>query len=216
MVKFFKPVDKCSREAMNRFLSGHFRYNTMNSWNNATSYACNMKIYNLGLEREIADKLYDLIQLNEFYEPINTLIYEFGAAHNFEWQAGFNGRSGGYLVLYKGERKPSGYKSFCTECGQKNFKSVSENGFVCGRCNQPARMDFTQPPMDIRKYPGRSIDVKGLDLDSLQYMTVLICEFDTLADAIVAEAVYMARNYDIQDEVVYVPQTRKVMVEVPA
>lgn len=221
MRTFSESVDKRSRGSMKEFLAGHFRYNTMNGWNNSTSYACNMKIYNLGLERDIANKLYDLIQLNEFYEPINDLIYEFGAAHNFEWQVGFNGRSGGYLVLYRGERKPSGYRSFCTACGQKNYKSVSESGSVCGRCHQPARRDFSQTHMNIHTFPGRGIDhgerfFLDWDMTALRDRVDLVCEFDKLADDIVAEAVYIAKNYDIQDEVVYVPQTRKVMVEVSA
>jgi len=40
---FFKPVDLRSQKAMVEFLSNHFRYNTMNSWNNSTSYANNIK-----------------------------------------------------------------------------------------------------------------------------------------------------------------------------
>lgn len=49
---FSKRVDKRSREEMTTYLAGHFRYNTMNSWNRSTSYACNMKLYNLGLDRD--------------------------------------------------------------------------------------------------------------------------------------------------------------------
>ena len=39
MKKFFTPVDLRSRAAMTAYLDGHFRYPTMNSWNQATSYA---------------------------------------------------------------------------------------------------------------------------------------------------------------------------------
>ena len=42
---FSKRVDKRSRAEMTAYLSGHFRYNTMNSWNRSTTYACNMKLY---------------------------------------------------------------------------------------------------------------------------------------------------------------------------
>lgn len=41
------------------------------------------------------------------------MIEDFNEEHNFQWQTGTNGRSGGYLVLYQGGTKPSGYKSFC-------------------------------------------------------------------------------------------------------
>lgn len=61
MKRFFRAVDFRSRSAMADFLQSHFRYPTMNSWNRSTSYACNLKIHNLKLVTEIADKLYDMI-----------------------------------------------------------------------------------------------------------------------------------------------------------
>ena len=111
---FSRCVDKRSREDMTAYLSSHFRYNTMNSWNRSTSYACNMKIYNLELERETENKLWDLIQVPEFYDRLNELVEDFGRQHNYLWQAGWNGRSGGYLVLYQGGTKSSEYRSYCT------------------------------------------------------------------------------------------------------
>lgn len=77
------------------------RYWTMNSWNRSSSLAYNLKIYNV-IDNELQDKVYELMELDEFYDGINELIREFDWFHNYEWQAGFNGRSGGYLVLYKG------------------------------------------------------------------------------------------------------------------
>lgn len=125
---FSVSVDKRSRKAMEAYLSGHFRYYTMNSWNRSTSYACNMKLYRLGLEEETLNTLYDMIQVSEFYDKLSILIQDFNMAHDYQWQAGWNGRSGGYLVLYQGEKTPSKYRSFCRKCGQKNFKSVAETG----------------------------------------------------------------------------------------
>ncbi len=216
MTKYSKKIDRRSRVAMEAFLETHFRYNTMNSWNNATSYAHNMKVYNLGLERDIVNKLFDLIATDDFYLRINDLIGEFGEAHNYSWQAGFNGRSGGYLVLYQGGRKPSGYKSYCCACGQKNYKSVAENGNICGVCKKPARRDFTHTHMNVYTNPGRSTDgnkdFEEWDKGALRRRVDLVCEFDALADAIVAEAVYMAENCSVEEETVYVPRTRKILV----
>ena len=90
--RFFKRVDKRSRAEMTAYLAGHFRYDTMNSWNRSTSYACNMKLYNLGLGRDTENKLWDLIEVPEFYDRLNELIEEFGRRHNYLWQAGWNGR----------------------------------------------------------------------------------------------------------------------------
>ena len=44
MKRFYYPVNLRSRAEMTLFLQNHFRYNTMNSWNHSTSYACNLKI----------------------------------------------------------------------------------------------------------------------------------------------------------------------------
>ncbi len=147
MIKFFTSADMRSRKAMTQFLKNHFRYYTMNSWNRSQSYACNLKIYNLGLEKEITDKLYGMIQTEEFFYSLNDLMDEFNAEHNYRWQVGMNGRSGGYLVLYQGELKPSEFRSYCTSCGQRNYRSVQETGNICGKCGKPARVDYIKPPM---------------------------------------------------------------------
>jgi len=123
MHKFYQAVDKRSRKAMVNHLKEHFRYYTMRSWNNSSSYAHNMKIQNLNLDSGIRNKLYDLIYCDGFYDTINILINNFGIKHNWLWQAGFNGRSGGYLVLYQGEATPSKYKSYCPECGKKTTQA---------------------------------------------------------------------------------------------
>jgi len=46
---------------------------------------------------------------------------------------------------------------------------------------------------------------------SLRERVELVQEFDALADAIIAESVYMAENYDVREETYYVPRTRKVL-----
>jgi ribosomal protein L37E len=218
MRKFFQTIDKRSREAMAGYLTGHFRYNTMNSWNRSTSYAHNLKIYNLGLEKDIADKLYSMIQVSGFYEPLNDLIRDFGADHGHRWQAGMNGRNSGYLVLYQGQPEPSGYKSYCTRCGQRNYKSVSENGNVCGVCHEPARRDYPHTHMSVVSYPCRGTDEgEGFEdwpMYELRERVELIQEFDRLADAMVAEALWLAKNHDIREESYIIQKTRPVLVPV--
>ena len=86
------------------------RYYTMNSWNLSESLAYNLKIYNV-IDRELQDACYELLDVDYFYEDyINPLIYEFEEKYNYTWQAGFNGRSGGYLVLYTGGINSDGRK----------------------------------------------------------------------------------------------------------
>ena len=212
---FSRRVDKRSRAEMTAYLSGHFRYNTMNSWNRSTSYACNMKLYKLGLDRGTDDKLWDMIQVPEFYERLNERIEDFNRQHNYLWQAGWNGRSGGYLVLYQGGTKPSRYRSYCTKCGQKNYTSIAETGNWCGVCNEEARVDYIKPPMQIFSFPGRDVDMdedfEDWSLYELQQRTELVQEFDRLADDIVAEALYIAQNHSVEERTVYMPTTELVL-----
>lgn len=214
---FSKRVDKRSRGAMTAYLANHFRYSTMNGWNQSTSYACNMKLYNFGLNRETENKLWDLIHVPEFYDRLNELIEDFGRRHNYLWQAGWNGRSSGYLVLCQGGTKPSGYRSFCTRCGQKNYTSVAETGRRCGVCNKEARIDFSRPPMQIFSYPGRSVDMDedfaDWSLYELRQRTELVQEFDRLADDIAAEALHIAQNHSVEERTVYIPITQRVLVQ---
>ena len=113
-----------TREEMITFLRGHFRYYTMNSWNRLTSYARKVKIHSLCLTREQESHAYDLIYVEDTFLEINEKIREFSEENGYRYQACFNGRSSGYIVLIQGGKEPSGYESFCTECGQLNYKRV--------------------------------------------------------------------------------------------
>lgn len=216
MKTFSKKVDLRSREAMVEFLTSHFRYNTMNSWNNSTSYAHNVKIYNLGLTKEQEDKAWDMVGIDEFYDEINWLIRDWNVEHNYEWQVGFNGRSGGYLVLYQGGQRDSGYKSRCTQCGQLNYKTVEETGNCkCGKCGAEARVNLARPMMQPFTYPGKDVDMdedfEDWGMYSLKQRVKLVQEFDQLCDDILAQVVYLLDNAEIEEDVEYIPQTRKVL-----
>lgn len=218
MMQFYKHVDLRSRKAMENFLESHFRYNTMNSWNRSTSYANNVKIYNLGLSREQENKLYSMMEVVEFYDQIHDDLMLFAMEHNYLWQVGFNGRSSGYLVLYRGFSKPSEYKSFCTKCGQRNYRSVEENGCKCGRCGAESRVNYKKPPNEIGVYPGQSVDMDEdfdeWDIYSLRDRVRLIQEFDRLCDRVLAHIVEMLEAYDVVEETVMRPETVKVLCEV--
>lgn len=219
MKQFSKEVDMRSRKSMTEFLLNHFRYNTMNTWNQSTSYANNIKVYNLGLSRAQEEKLYAMLETAEFYSYINEMLNEFAAEHNHLWQIGFNGRSSGYLVLYQGYSKPSGYKSYCTECGQRNYKTVEETGNNrCGRCGAGARVNYTTTPKEIGCYPGRSTDMgddfEDWEMYQLRQRTKLVCEFDKLCDDILATVVDLIDNFEVEEHVVMRPHTVKVLREV--
>lgn len=98
---FYRQVDLRSRSCMVEFLEKHSRYFTMNGC--STSYAQNMKIHELDLSSEIKEKLWNVRDCENFWERIHELCDRFGAQHNYEWQACFNGD---YLVLYMGDVIP--------------------------------------------------------------------------------------------------------------
>lgn len=77
-------------------------YPTMNSWNGEYAPAYNMKVYNIVEKGKIQDKIYDLMSTDGFWAEINNVVYNFDdEMAEYGYCAGFNGRSGGYLVLYK-------------------------------------------------------------------------------------------------------------------
>lgn len=217
MKTFFKEVDTSNREAMIRFLTEHFEYDTMNSWNNRRSYANNIKINRLGLSSDQQDALYELMETDEYSDTINQCIEEFTDNHNSLWTAGTNGRSGGYLVLYESMLKTLDYKSRCRSCGQLNFTSIEENSNVCGMCGKPTRFNLTTPIKRLETYPGRGVDM-GEDFEdwdnyALKDRVELVQDFDRITDEIIACCLSLAEEFEVVEEIEMVPQMRKVLKE---
>lgn len=213
---FEKKVDKRSRQAMIDFLSGHFRYNTMNSWNRATSYAQNVKIHRLPLTIAQQGLANDLLNVQSAYNGFSRIIRKFGEDHGWDWQAGFNGRSGGYLVLLQGGSKDSGYKSECTACGQLNYKTIEETkGNRCGRCGEDERVNLTKPVMNIFAYPGRGLDMnedfEEWDIGSIKDRVELVKEFDCLCDDCLNHLINLLTNYEVREKTVCEPKSIKVL-----
>ena len=124
---FQEKVNKRSKQAMIDFLTAHQRYNTMNSWNRATSYAHNIKLHTIGLTPEQLDAAYDMLE-TDYWDEIDQPIEDFTRQMGGAYTIGSNGRSSGYLVLYQSQYELTGHKSVCRSCGQRNFKRVHEAG----------------------------------------------------------------------------------------
>jgi len=178
------------------------KYFTMNSWNGSTAPAYNLKVYNV-IDNKLQDKVFELMECDGFYDDINFLIAEFDRDFDYQWQAGFNGRSGGYLVLYRGGKK-DGHKSICTKCGQRNYKTIEETqNNICGNCGKKTRINKNLPI--IYSLPGQSIDDKEVPVEVLK-------AFRRLAVDIVKSVEYTAKNCTVKDETYIVEKTRKVIV----
>lgn len=128
-------IDICNDKQMFEFIKNHFQYPTMNSWNRLYSIANNVKLYNLGLDGDWCTVL-RFLESDE-YDVINLMAREWEASHR-GYTLGFNGRSGGYLVLYNEHDYNSilpdyitesedyeEYKRYCKEY----FGSVKDNRY---------------------------------------------------------------------------------------
>lgn len=141
---FQKKVDINSRESMIHFLEGHYRYNTMNSWNGTRSYANCVKIHSLGIPANLVNNAYESVFLDEVNELISDNIDLFTEEHDGNYTIGLNGRSSGYLVLYRSYYEDTGYASRCSCCGQLNYKRVWD-GAKEGPEGALAKLLFSRP-----------------------------------------------------------------------
>lgn len=141
-------------------------YHTMNSWNGSKSLAYNLKIYNLTSDTNIRNKLYDIISCEEAYNHVNYLVDKFDKQFNYEWQAGFNGRSGGYLVLYRGGISSDG------RIFSQPGKSITED-----EVPTEVKKAFRKLALDIQKhaiYLGEHAEVEEQDVEVIRKEKVLI------------------------------------------
>jgi len=205
-----------SKKKMIEYLANHFMYNTMNSWNNCESYARNVKVHSIDTTSEVRDKLYELLDTEGAYNDINDILRDFDERHEHAYQMGFNGRSGGYIVLYGGGIKESEHKSYCTECGQRNFTTIEDTGNECGKCGEKARVNHKFVETYTKPGQGMSNDIeelKELEDFELQDLYELVEDFDATVDLVIKTAIDMATRYEVVEKEISIPKTIKVLQE---
>ena len=144
-------IDITNDKQMFNFLKDHYKYYTGNSWNRTRSIANNVKLYNLDLEGDWTVALSHLESGD--YDIIDFMIKDWEADHP-GYSVGFNGRSGGYLVLYN-------------RAGSRSIL--------------PETLDYTyyeDYKADMRDYYG---SVKA-NRDELRFYVKLVRDFDKLCD----------------------------------
>lgn len=157
-------VDICSPKSMFEFINNHFTYYTLNSWNGLQSIANNMKLYNLGLEGDwttVLDYLYDDNDIGCIGFQIRDLVEEWEVKHP-GYSLGWNGRSGGYLVIYNHDKKN----------GTVNFRNILPEDLT-GYDN------YEEFKETIKDYYGWN--VKDM-IPELREYTELIRDFDKLCE----------------------------------
>lgn len=214
--QFYKDVNKNSRKDMIAFLQNHFRYHLMNSWNQTTSYANNIKIQNLCIPENIKSAFYDMLSIDDIYDMAAPVLSEFMYKYDGRYQIGRNGRSGGYLVLYNGYKKQSDYKSYCISCGQMNFTEATEQNCTCGKCRKNTRINFSQPIYNYGvtfQNMDQNADFENWDTDALWSRVQLIQDFDKTCDLYIQKLIQISEDYEITQETIYVPKTKSVLVK---
>ena len=111
---YYKKVNLNSNKECFEFLANHFTYDTLNSWNGLKSIANNVKLYNIP---ELDTGLVLEALQEDYYETINQTIEDWNHDHP-DFQVAFNGRSGGYLVLYSKHHNGHCFNEsdYCSPC----------------------------------------------------------------------------------------------------
>ena len=99
---YYKRVNKNNNKEMFNFLKTHYRYYTLNNLNGEKSIANNVKVYNIDEFKGIEDKILQVLEQDN-YNSINDEIKAWEFEQGNCLKVGFNGRSGGYLVLYNND-----------------------------------------------------------------------------------------------------------------
>ena len=170
-------VDISSPKSMWNFLHDHYSYYTMNSWNRTRSIAHNVKLYNLNLDGDwtkVLPYLFNESDVGCLQMYIDDEISEF-VRKNPCYNVGFNGRSGGYLVLYS-----DSCKSMLPDCVD-NYESYEDFKEDC-KCWGYRVSDYLRELRDtvevVREFDRlcdrlrdlvNSYSKKSFDVDKLEY-----------------------------------------------
>lgn len=149
---FYKTgVDISNIKSMWEFLHNHPTYSTMNSWNGHKSIAHNVKLYNLNLEGDwtkVLDFLCDEADCGNLQMFIQDEIAEFNRA-NPCYRACFNGRSGGYLVLYNKDN----YLTVLPDClGYECYEDFKEDYTGYGYSIQDCMWELRETTKLVREF----------------------------------------------------------------
>lgn len=206
-------MGKISRKKMIDFLNGHQRYHTMNSWNNAHSYAHNIKIRNW-VPKELEEAAYKMLEVREPFRVIESEFNTFGRKHDWEYQMWWNGKSGGYIVLgIGGIDNKNPHKTKCDTCGRLTWYEEEQNCHVSG-C-EGMLLKLEQPRGQIFTQPGKGLDMdrdyEDWDVYLLHERYQLVKEFDAVVDKCKKIFLRYCKEWKVVERVRMVPQDYKAL-----
>ena len=142
---YIKGIDITNDKQMFEFINNHFRYYTANSWNRGRSIAHNVKIYNLGLSGDHWTAL-TFLQDDDYF-VVNMMIEDWETEHR-GYKVGFNGRSGGYLVLYNAAGG-SAIPDTLDYDNYEDYKADMRDYYGSVKANRNELRDFVKVVQDI-------------------------------------------------------------------
>jgi len=182
----------------------------MSSQNLNTSWANRVKMWGV-IPWNLHDKFLDLINTEEHWLFMDCILRDYGESNNWQWQAGFNGRSSGYIVMYKGHVKKKRIFTFedredmdyADGYGWKTREEAEELGLLD---KEIARTRVSTVTVDG--------DFEDYDLDSLRETVARVQKFDKMCDEVVSATIKTLKEFNVVDEEYTVVKTRKVLEEI--
>jgi hypothetical protein len=142
-----KGIDITNDKQMFNFIKNHFEYYTMNSWNRLASIANNVKLHRMHLTGDWT-VAYNLL-VNGEYETVNDFLYCWAEDHP-GYDVGFNGRSGGYLVLtMKGSNRSILPDSITDSQNYEEYKEYCKEYYGSVKANRQELRELTQLIQDF-------------------------------------------------------------------
>lgn len=177
---YTKGVDITKDKSMFNFIAEHPTYYTMNSWNGTRSIAHNVKLYNLGLEGDWSRALAHL-ESGE-YDTIHFMVQEWEREHP-GYKVAFNGRSGGYLVLYNKESFRSAFPENLNYETYEDYKADMRDYYGSVKANRDELVEFVRLVQAFDKLCDEIRDFVN-DLSKLSYeleeMQKIVEEFNDI------------------------------------
>lgn len=206
---------KPSKSEIVSYLKNHSRYFTMNSWNRATSYALNVKIYRW-VPKDLLDRAYEMLEVREPFWDIENEFNSFGERYDWRYQMWWNGKSGGYIVLGQGGRKEATYKTICDRCGKLTWYEEEQKCHVSG-CEGRLKK-LIEPVYQIYSQPGLGMDM-GEDFNDWDYQSLkerydLVKDFDRTVDGCKDIFLFYCKNYRVVEKTRMVSQKYKTIERV--
>lgn len=171
------------------YIKNHFTYWPYASWNGGRHIANKVKVDEMDLGRSRLDRVFEMMDADSdgyWFHINNYLEYECDEA---KLEVGFNGRSSGYLVLYSEDR-------YCPDALKGEYGNY--DSYRDWLADYAEGWDYRAAQYDLRCMIERDFET--------------VRAFDQLCDNMRENLIYMADNYEVEEETYTVTKVIKRLV----